>query len=57
MGSYPPGDMVLGRLRGPMADETAARLDRVSLGLPTPDLLAQRRAPVALPFAPQDASG
>jgi hypothetical protein len=44
MASYPPGDMVLGGLRGPMADETAARRDRVSLGLPTPDLSAQRRA-------------
>jgi myo-inositol 2-dehydrogenase/D-chiro-inositol 1-dehydrogenase len=36
MGSYPPGDMALGELRGPMADETVSWLSRVSLGLPTP---------------------
>src|ERR1700742_2194014 len=36
MGSYPPGDMALGELRGPMADETVSWLNRVSLGLPTP---------------------
>jgi myo-inositol 2-dehydrogenase / D-chiro-inositol 1-dehydrogenase len=36
LGSYPPGDMALGELRGPMADETVAWLNRVSLGLPTP---------------------
>jgi myo-inositol 2-dehydrogenase / D-chiro-inositol 1-dehydrogenase len=35
MGSYPPGDMVLGELRGPMAEETVSWLNRVSLGLPT----------------------
>jgi myo-inositol 2-dehydrogenase/D-chiro-inositol 1-dehydrogenase len=35
MGSYPPGDMVLGELRGPMADETVSWLNRVALGLPT----------------------
>ena len=35
MGSYPPGDMALGELRGPMADETVSWLNRVSLGLPT----------------------
>jgi myo-inositol 2-dehydrogenase/D-chiro-inositol 1-dehydrogenase len=35
LGSYPPGDMVLGELRGPMADETVSWLDRVALGLPT----------------------
>ena len=35
MGSYPPGDMVLGELRGPMADETVSWLNRISLGLPT----------------------
>jgi predicted dehydrogenase len=35
LGSYPPGDMVLGELRGPMADETVSWLNRVSLGLPT----------------------
>jgi len=36
MGSYPPGDMALGELRGPMADETVSWLTRVALGLPTP---------------------
>ncbi len=35
MGSYPPGDMALGALRGPMAQETESWLNRVSLGLPT----------------------
>jgi myo-inositol 2-dehydrogenase/D-chiro-inositol 1-dehydrogenase len=35
MGSYPPGDMALGELRGPMADETVSWLNRLSLGLPT----------------------
>ena len=35
MGSYPPGDMALGELRGPMAEETESWLNRVSLGLPT----------------------
>lgn len=36
MGSYPPGDMALGELRGPMREETDSWLNRVSLGLPTP---------------------
>ena len=35
LGSYPPGDMALGELRGPMADETVSWLNRVALGLPT----------------------
>jgi predicted dehydrogenase len=35
MGSYPPGDMALGELRGPMADETVSWLNRLALGLPT----------------------
>jgi predicted dehydrogenase len=35
LGSYPPGDMVLGELRGPMREETDSFLNRVSLGLPT----------------------
>ena len=35
MGSYPPGDMALGELRGPMARGTVSWLNRVSLGLPT----------------------
>ena len=36
MGSYPPGDMALGELRGPMREETESWLNRVSLNLPTP---------------------
>src|SRR4249920_2760732 len=36
LGSYTPGDMALGELRGPMADETVSWLNRVALGLPTP---------------------
>src|ERR1700730_4480396 len=36
MGSYPPGDMALGELRGPMAEETVSWLNRVALGLPSP---------------------
>jgi predicted dehydrogenase len=36
MGSYPPGDMALGELRGPMREETDSWLNRVSLGVPTP---------------------
>jgi myo-inositol 2-dehydrogenase / D-chiro-inositol 1-dehydrogenase len=36
MGSYPPGDIALGELRGPMREETDSWLGRVSLGLPTP---------------------
>src|ERR1700704_3901887 len=35
MGSYPPGDMALGELRGPMAEERVSGLTRVSLGQPT----------------------
>jgi len=35
LGSYPPGDMVLGELRGPMREETEQWLNRVCLGLPT----------------------
>jgi len=35
MGSYPPGDMALGELRGPMREETEAWLNRVALGVPT----------------------
>jgi predicted dehydrogenase len=35
MGSYPPGDMALGELRGPMREETEQWLNRVSLGLAT----------------------
>src|SRR5689334_24206191 len=36
LGSYPPGDMALGELRGPMREETDSWLSRVSMGLPTP---------------------
>jgi len=35
LGSYPPGDMALGELRGPMRDETESWLNRVALGVPT----------------------
>jgi myo-inositol 2-dehydrogenase / D-chiro-inositol 1-dehydrogenase len=45
LGSYPPGDMALGELRGPMREETNSWLNRVSLGLPTPAGLGGRGAP------------
>jgi myo-inositol 2-dehydrogenase / D-chiro-inositol 1-dehydrogenase len=35
MGSYPPGDMALGELRGPMREETEQWLTRIALDLPT----------------------
>ena len=35
LGSYPPGDIVLGALRGPMREETEQWLNRLSMGLPT----------------------
>ena len=35
LGSYPPGDIALGELRGPMREETEQWLNRVSLGLDT----------------------
>jgi len=35
LGSYPPGDIALGELRGPMRDETEQWLNRLSLGLTT----------------------
>ncbi len=35
LGSYPPGDMVLGELRGPMRDETEQWLNRICMELPT----------------------
>src|SRR6201993_203280 len=35
MGSYPPGDMALGELRGPMREETDSWLTRMALGIPT----------------------
>jgi myo-inositol 2-dehydrogenase / D-chiro-inositol 1-dehydrogenase len=40
MGSYPPGDMALGELRGPMRDETEQWLNRIALGVPTPHATA-----------------
>ncbi len=41
LGSYPPGDMALGELRGPMREETESWLNRVSLGLTTPAATAR----------------
>jgi predicted dehydrogenase len=35
LGSYPPGDIALGELRGPMREETEQWLNRISLGLTT----------------------
>src|SRR3954468_4130757 len=35
LGSYPPGDIALGELRGPMREETEQWLNRVCLGLAT----------------------
>src|SRR5258707_14537397 len=35
LGSYPPGDVVLGELRGPMREETEQWLNRLAMGLPT----------------------
>ena len=35
LGSYPPGDIALGELRGPMREETEQWLNRISMGLPT----------------------
>jgi predicted dehydrogenase len=35
MGSYPPGDMALGELRGPMREETDSWLNRIALGVST----------------------
>src|SRR5438128_6184885 len=35
LGSYPPGDIALGELRGPMRDETEQWLNRLAMGLPT----------------------
>src|SRR6266850_2591828 len=35
LGSYPPGDMVLGELRGPMREETEQWLNRICMGLAT----------------------
>jgi myo-inositol 2-dehydrogenase / D-chiro-inositol 1-dehydrogenase len=35
LGSYPPGDIALGELRGPMRDETEQWLNRLSMRVPT----------------------
>jgi hypothetical protein len=35
LGSYPPGDMALGELRGPMREETEQWLNRISMRLAT----------------------
>lgn len=35
LGSYPPGDMALGELRGPMREETEQWLNRLAMGLAT----------------------
>jgi myo-inositol 2-dehydrogenase/D-chiro-inositol 1-dehydrogenase len=35
LGSYPPGDMALGELRGPMREETEQWLNRIAMGLTT----------------------
>jgi len=35
LGSYPPGDMALGELRGPMREETEQWLNRISMNLST----------------------
>ena len=35
LGSYPPGDMVMGELRGPMREETEQWLNRLAMNLPT----------------------
>ncbi|MBI4607693.1 MAG: Gfo/Idh/MocA family oxidoreductase [Candidatus Rokubacteria bacterium] len=40
LGSYPPGDVALGELWGPMREETNAWLARVALGVPTPHATA-----------------
>jgi predicted dehydrogenase len=40
LGSYPPGDIALGELWGPMREETNAWLGRVALGLSTPHATA-----------------
>jgi myo-inositol 2-dehydrogenase/D-chiro-inositol 1-dehydrogenase len=40
LGSYPPGDMALGELWGPMRDETNSWLSRLALGQATPHATA-----------------
>jgi predicted dehydrogenase len=40
LGSYPPGDVALGELWGPMREETNAWLGRLAMGPPTPHATA-----------------
>jgi myo-inositol 2-dehydrogenase / D-chiro-inositol 1-dehydrogenase len=40
LGSYPPGDIALGELWGPMRDETNSWLSRLALGQATPHATA-----------------
>ena len=41
LGSYPPGDVALGELRGPMREETEQWLNRLSMGVPTQHATAE----------------
>jgi len=41
LGSYPPGDMALGELRGPMREETEQWLNRISMRLATQHATAE----------------
>ena len=41
LGSYPPGDIALGELRGPMRDETESWLNRLALNLNTQHATAE----------------
>ena len=41
LGSYPPGDVALGELRGPMREETEQWLNRLAMGLPTQHATAE----------------
>lgn len=40
LGSYPPGDVALGELRGPMREETVEWLNRLAVGVATPHATA-----------------
>lgn len=40
LGSYPPGDVALGELRGPMREETVEWLNRLAMGVATPHATA-----------------
>jgi myo-inositol 2-dehydrogenase/D-chiro-inositol 1-dehydrogenase len=41
LGSYPPGDIALGELRGPMREETEQWLNRLAMSLPTQHATAE----------------